>query len=351
MFKKRTLFVVGAGASAEYNLLQGAGLAKLIGAKTRVTPDDGYNGPITGDKDILARLINVDRARINDYLAAARIISEGVELSSSIDDFLDIHSGNADVRTVGKVAIVKAILEQEQGSPLFVDRSNLNNRLRVSMIENTWLIKLVRILGRGVSRERIGDIFANVAFIVFNYDRCIEHALYFALQQLYSVDGRVAAQIIDRLSIIHPYGKVGDLRTETKTGGLAFGGERTRIHPDYLNVSEGISTYTEEMSAADQLAAIRHYFEITEQIVFLGFAYHDQNMKLLKPTNAIEPKKVFGTAYGMSDSDVEIVKNQILHFFPEAEWGRIMHEKGIDIRNDNLKCADFIDQYGRTLSG
>jgi len=289
-------------------MLQGAGLAKLIGAKTRVAPDDGYNGPRMGDKDILQRLINIDRARINNYLAAAQIISEGVELSSSIDDFLDVHSGNPDVRTVGKIAIAKAILEQEQGSPLFVDRTNLENGLRVSMVEDTWLIKLVRILGRGVSKEQIGDIFANIAFIVFNYDRCIEHTLYFALQQLYSIDGRTAAQVLDRLSIIHPYGRVGHLRTETKTGGLVFGGERGRVHPDYLDVSDGISTYTEEISDAEQMAAIRHYFDIAEQIVFLGFAYHDQNVKLLKPHDPIARKKFYGTAFGMSDSDVKIVK-------------------------------------------
>jgi hypothetical protein len=37
--------------------------------------------------------------------------------------------------------------------------------------------------------------------------------------------------------------------------------------------------------------------------VFLGFAYHDPNMVLLKPPEELfATKRIFGTAFGMSES-------------------------------------------------
>jgi hypothetical protein len=69
-------------------------------------------------------------------------------------------------------------------------------------------------------------------------------------------------------------------------------------------------------------------------------------MKLLKPESGLPEKKVYGTAHGMSRSDVNIVRNQILRFFRDAD--RLNMKEFIDIRND-LKCADLFDQYSRSL--
>src|SRR2546428_13551479 len=54
---------------------------------------------------------------------------------------------------------------------------------------------------------------------------------------------------------------------------------------------------------------------VVECIVLLGFAYHTQNVRLLKPAKPIERKDVFGTAYQMSDSDADVVSHQIADFF------------------------------------
>src|SRR5262245_48172400 len=152
MFKRRTLFVVGAGASKEFGLPLGPALAATIASKTNIKIQSGHD-VTSGDRDIVSQLQRRDRSRLNEFLITSRIISNGVQMSSSIDDFLDLHASNQDIKTVGKIAITKSILEEERSSKLFFDKSNIYNKLHVNAFEDTWLIKLVRMLGRGVPKE------------------------------------------------------------------------------------------------------------------------------------------------------------------------------------------------------
>ena len=93
-------------------------------------------------------------------MAAFGPISEGVRLSNSIDDFLDVHRANEYANRSGKAAIVKAILAAERSSDrLYYDRSNAYNRMDISRAEGTWIIKFVRMLGRNVPLADIKKVF------------------------------------------------------------------------------------------------------------------------------------------------------------------------------------------------
>jgi len=48
-----------------------------------------------------------------------------------------------------------------------------------------------------------------------------------------------------------------------------------------------------------------------------GICVHKQNMALLKPPKPLKTREVYGTAYGMSDSDVSHVAAELESFFPE----------------------------------
>lgn len=351
MFKLRTLFIVGAGASCEFGLPPGSGLAKLIAQKVDISSkryrsyeeeDDGYGN---GDPDIALAMQRLAPHNIDPLIAAANVIRDGVQMSSSIDDFLDVHGDNETIKTIGKIAIVKSILEAERGSKLFFDRSNIYNRMKVSDFEDSWLIKFVRMLGRNVAKKDREYIFQNVSFISFNYDRCIEHCLYHALQQLYSISAMEAGEILKTLTVLHPYGKVGELKTDAQPG-IEFGGEHHALSANYIGLSNDIKTYTEQVDDEPELAALHDQMRRAEKIVFLGFAYHDQNMKLLRPDSGINGKRVYGTAYGMSHGDVDVVRAQILNFFMDSD--RLNMKDFIDIRND-LTCAGLFDQYTRSL--
>jgi hypothetical protein len=92
-------------------------------------------------------------------------------------------------------------------------------------------------------------------------------------------------------------------------GGIPFGFAANR--PNLLMTSGHIKTYTEQVEESDTLEAIRWEVAEAETIVFLGFSYHELNMKLLDPGRECAVRNIFGTASGISPSDVEEIKDQI----------------------------------------
>jgi hypothetical protein len=69
------------------------------------------------------------------------------------------------------------------------------------------------------------------------------------------------------------------------------------------------------MGAGEVINAIATELGRAHAVIFLGFAYHNQNMTLLRPAEPIKPKQIFGTAFGMSDADVEVVSHDLASFF------------------------------------
>ena len=107
-----------------------------------------------------------------------------------------------------------------------------------------------------------------------------------------------------------------------------------------MSLSEQIKTYTERVEDVVAITELRQVVQEAEIIVFLGFAFHQQNMRLIKPTTRGNAKRVFATARGISNSDCAIVSNQILDLFgtrPQVEL------------RDNLSCFGLFDEYRRSL--
>jgi hypothetical protein len=345
MFKRRTLFIVGAGASTEVDLPTGPKLAESIGKMMDIR-FEMMNRPIgTGDMDLYNQLTQMMRSNVHEYQQAAWLIRDGIGLARSIDDFLDLHRSDNFVNVYGKAAIVKSVLLAERASKLYLKREDSPNLdIDLTKIGNTWYVRLIQMLSSGISREQVGTIFDSVSFIVFNYDRCIEYFLQKALQRLYSMSEADAAAILAKLTIIHPYGKVGELYTPAIRDGVPFGGGGR-----LLELSRQIRTYTEQIEDEKELRAIHAELSKAEKIIFLGFAYHDQNLKLLKPKEPLSPKKIYGTAYKLSQSDVEVVDKQLIGFFQKDVAGVYLASgTNPDLRN-NLTCAGLFDDYARSL--
>jgi hypothetical protein len=159
------------------------------------------------------------------------------------------------------------------------------------------------MLGRNVPKENVQTILENVSFIVFNYDRCLEFFLVHALRRLYQITEQQAQSIVDDLHIVHPYGAV--------PRNIPFG----NTGANFAQVVDHIKTYTEQMGAGEVINAIATELGRAHAVIFLGFAYHNQNMTLLRPAEPIKPKQIFGTAFGMSDADVEVVSHDLASFF------------------------------------
>lgn len=93
-----------------------------------------------------------------------------------------------------------------------------------------------------------------------------------------------------------------------------------------------------------------------EGVVFLGFAYHKQNMKLLFRSHRRPQKRavqIYGTAYGMSDADKNHVVDEL-----DAAYGTVEPEPGVrSVTRDNihienkLGCTQLFDYYAKSLAG
>ncbi|MDA9544271.1 hypothetical protein ACM43_06825 [Bradyrhizobium sp. CCBAU 45321] len=356
MFNRKTLFIIGAGAGYDIGVPAGRKLAEDIANRTLVSLDHGQLGRGTHDEDLALSFFERGDPKANEYFSAFRLIHNGVLLANSIDDFLNIHEASPAVVTVGKAAIIRTILNAERGCKLYVDPSNIYNKLDVGPIRDSWFVKFMQVLGPGRRVDEVENVLSNVSFITFNYDRCLEYFLRHALQLLYGIQLQHASEIVGKANIIHPYGSVGQL-DKVQFGGIAH------ARMDYRELSKAIKTYTERVEESEILEKMQGAIREAECIVFLGFAYHKQNMALLRPASrARKTKQIYGTAFGMSDSDVSEVVDELASFFPDQELrpaassGLLPAPPIIDmhanIRIENkLTCLQLFDYYAKSLAG
>ena len=342
MFNRRTLFIVGAGASAEVDFPTGPQLARNIGDRLDFT-----EGTKTGDRELLAKLR--EHYQPQTVIPAALRIRDGIVLSPSIDEFLDIHKDDPDVQKVGKPAIARAILNAERESKLFIDSKNGQVALDTRAVVDTWYVRLMHMLSVGIAKKDVHTITNSVSFVVFNYDRCLEHFLFHALQQQYAVSPDEAHDILQSTTIIHPYGTVGELDTDVDRSGVPFGGLLLQ-NDDYVRRGKTIKTFAE--AASDEISlSVRDEVSKASCIVFLGFGFHKANMSLLTPGKLLDQIPIFATAYKTSDSNVESVKNDL-----GAMCKKVPRINGSDINpfiyvDANLKCAQLLDAYSRKIQG
>jgi hypothetical protein len=335
MFRRKTLFILGAGSSYEAGLPTGVGLAKIIREKMDIRFEHGYQPIGGGDHDLYGHIRETHRQDGDAFWKAVHRIKAGLGFAQSIDDFLDQHRSDAYVNLYGKAAIVRSILEAEAESKFYFDQSHRPDEFHPDKFADTWFVKFMYMLGRRVPRESVSGIFDNVRFIAFNYDRCVEHFLFNAVKRLYNLSDEEASWIIDELQIIHPYGLIGPLRE------IPFGAKQA----NYIALAKGIKTYTEQIAAADIIEQLSNEVYQAACIVFLGFAYHSQNMEMLKLQKPIPADSLFGTAYKMSDSDVNIATHQLANFKNTRDRLETIHLE------NKLTCSGLFDHYSRSLSG
>ena len=128
---KKTLFVVGAGASNEAKLLIGSKLTESIASALNFRFD--RRDVVSGD-DLIFQVIvkeanDLSNRNINDYVQASHRIRDAMPQAISIDNFIDQHSEDKQIELCGKLAIVREIFRAEHGSYLFVDPSNSYNKM------------------------------------------------------------------------------------------------------------------------------------------------------------------------------------------------------------------------------
>src|ERR1700676_5482977 len=164
MFNRKTLFIIGAGAGFDIEVPVGRALAEDIARRVAVVIDHGQLGKGTVDEDLALSFFGRGDPKANEYFNAFQLIRNGVLLANSIDDFLNIHEGSPEVVTVGKAAIVRSILSAERRCKLYVDPSNIYNKLDVAKIRDGWFVKFMQVLGPGKKVHEVENVLDDVSF-------------------------------------------------------------------------------------------------------------------------------------------------------------------------------------------
>jgi hypothetical protein len=345
-----TLFVVGAGASKEVGLPVASELIDVIADALNYKLENGVLKDGFGDADVLSVLqeSSPDRESITLYLDAAKRLRDGVIFSNSIDSFIDIHRHDEKIQRCGKLAIAKTILASENASCLQISNNDFTD---VEALRETWFVKFFKNLCDGVRKTEVHRLFEKTAFVVFNYDRCLEHFLFNAIQRQFGVGVTDASDVMRSARIFHPYGSVGELPWQNKSG-IPFGFTANR--ESLKAIEKRIKTYTEQLESRNDIDNIRSLVAMADVIVFLGFSYHPQNMALLNPSQRCDAKEVLGTAYDISHSNVDSIKENIrdlvgseLFDFKMSEHSTIPVDR-LHVKS-NLTCAELFDEFSRRL--
>lgn len=346
--RKSLVLVVGAGASFEARLPLGSGLKKRIADLLDIRYDfrrESGDGLIDQAFRNLVRLPDGRNGDISPYLHASWRIRDAMPQAISIDNFIDAHRGDSLVERAGKLAIVRSILEAEAKSSLTIDSSNIYNRLKFETVQATWFNSFFQLLTENCQFDSLAERFAQVGIVCFNYDRCIEHYLFNALQNYYGVTAEVAAQALIHLEIHHPYGTVGRLPWMGGEQQIAYGGEPSAAQ--LVQLAERIRTFTEGSDIVESdIFAVRAVLTSAERIAFLGFAFHRLNLELLFPPQSTGiPTRVcpvFATGVGISEADAAVIREELLQLAG-------LNPSSTHIARET-PCAKLFDDYRRSLS-
>lgn len=343
MIHAKTVFVLGAGFSYELGLPLGSGLRdQIIGLLKKATsesPGDYYYPFYSGR----------DGASVS---RTAALLLKALPLSLSIDNTVEHRSDDPELVVTAKRAIAVAILEAERKSRIYSDWRRPNTA-SVTGAGGTAIHRIFQMLTSRQTSNSIENIFSNVSFINFNYDRCLEHYLYHALRAYSGVSSEIAAAAVRTIPIFHPYGTVGTLPwlEGPQNRSINFGGldEHTNIAP----IAAEINTYSEKIAETPDLENMRRCIQDADQVIFLGFAFHDQNMKLIKPAMAANGRRYYATCYKVPPHD-DLIKPDPAQFVrPDIEayetevrsWLTPERRDTAYMYFEPMSCAQLVDCY------
>jgi hypothetical protein len=161
----------------------------------------------------------------------------------------------------------------------------------------------------------------------------------------YSLEHGKAKEIVQQLHINHPYGTVGKLWDDSHK--LAFG--KTPNPDQLIFLAQSIKTFTESRGQEEDMkSTVQYYTERANRIIFLGFAYHEQNIDLLFKHQEVMADGIppadnticYGTGYQISEYDLPKVCNLL----------KKANKKIYECIIPDITCAQFFQKFWHSLS-
>jgi hypothetical protein len=305
MFKKKTVFILGAGASRHYGYPTGEelvravrGLAKEI-PRQYSTPDES-NRVARGYSQTYPRYFR-DQG-FGDFMVELSLVESKIAQANPlvIDDFL---GRNIDIAEVGKLLIAMALFRCERKSKFRPTKKDLEG---TEFEAGDWVRHIVHQLTVGC--EKPEDLLANqVTFVTFNYDLSLEQRMYWALANYQWFDEcGVTDKFFSKGRFLHIYGQLYDW--DTKRPGAPAG---TYNNPQFpladeidraFDAAKSIRTISPGKREPDPtIDEACGEIAGAEYLYFLGYGFDRRNNELLglgSLSDKVAQQRVFFTNYG-----------------------------------------------------
>jgi hypothetical protein len=344
VFEAKTVFVLGAGASAEVGLPVGNALLNEICKLIDIKFDFGSQK--SGDHLITSALKLIlkegrEVSKINEHIHAAWQIIRSAQQGISIDHIVDALEDTR-VELVAKLGIVRAIQLAESSSEYFMRPSDHRHELNLLKFKNTWYDDLTKAICEKRKKSELQSVFENISIVSFNYDRCMERYLPVSIGNYYGIPTPEIQQLMPSLEIVRPYGIAGRLEWMSPTKerhGCEMGLEVARL----ANASEMIRTFTQGVADEAISQRVQTCISEAERVIFLGFAFHPQNMSILE-AKVDQNTEILATAYLASDNDRRVIQDSILKTFGYRG------DKPSSIIIAAETCSSLFRSYWRTIT-
>ena len=348
MISKKTVLVLGAGASVDYEFPSGEKLIQKIIDFCSGKP----NSSEVFNQNLLALILHkhFQNNGIKKTLYECYEIVERfrVQLANanprSIDDFI-ASNNTMGFDIVGKACIVLVISSHE---------SNSNSKF-----SEGWYRYLWNKIYDG-NREGMKKNLKNLTIITFNYDRSLEYYLYNRMQNLFGMTSQQTGKLFnENVVVYHMYGQLGSFEWQQRDS-LVNNYEmidlkifkNKDINPEsidfdhrvsfinslpqkiveskdpkeinqkleyLLKLTNEIKTYKEVASNTEQVILERFYN--ADILFFLGFGYHEQNLRCLNPQQREVLKPFYGTTYGFGKAQIDGIQKDIINIFLKQGGG------------------------------
>jgi len=333
---KKTVFVLGAGASCPYGYPSGARLRELI-----CHPEEFVNY-----KHLWNSVQNISEVQVKQF-------KDAFEKSSikSIDIFM---ANNPKLAPVGKYIIAFEVFRAESQS-CFGEKAKLQQEelayainhgkfvprklLLITLFQGgDWYFYLYNRLIEGLVGPNALPDFSDgkIAFITFNYDRSLEHFLYESLRNSFTeVSEDRIIQSLSQLKILHVYGQIAPLKWQNPSDYVDY---KPLLSESFLqNTANNIRTIYEQKESPE-LNEARQLLAQAEQIFFLGFGYAEENLEILKLSDRTKRTSwIYGTAFGLENGELNDYRNKIIEWLPVDSSQRV--------RVENMDCLKLLRNY------
>ena len=302
MITKPTVLIVGAGGSADYGFPTGRGLL------LNICRDVGLGGHVFS--------MFTQRMEIHSNLVEKFVDSLQKSAAPSVDLFLEYRKEFEDV---GKMAIAAELIQLENFENLSVF-----NRWLPAQRQQRWYETLFSLMVTGGRYEE-----NRLSIITFNYDRSLEAFLFQALQNLYGLSAKEAEDRLKSIPIIHVYGALGTSLTPDDSDRRGY---QSELRGDWVSESAKRIKIVHEAKPGGEFEQAFGLLCEAEEILFLGFGFHEVNVKRLRLQEVYENHtqrrkrtKWMACRTEMGVGDVRraqaFVGGGYIEFAPESSWG------------------------------